>query len=265
MLRCVAGYSNRAGIAACAVKNLGFVHLKPGPDGLTVSMRPGLVSRLAMIGAIDVIARSRPPRVLVCSVPRLRAPETFADLDEALARIEELAELGVGRTIRPLYDATRCRLDDIDTAAGGRMQPLLRLWNAADRGWRPTVDEEFRRTQMLERSLVCSEEPRVAGLVIRHWGRTVDLVRGQWQRVAAGRAIESCPIPVIGSLLAHTYRQTIADAEPRLDVVDLVIETLDRQIVRRRRYDRLVLPWKGKGGRSVVTAVGFPRWTETYN
>jgi hypothetical protein len=99
-----------------ALTNLGFVHVAPVRDAVTVSFEPSAVSPLAAIAAFYEIA-ARHPRCLIFTYPgvtgRADRCEIFDDVTEGLRRLEEAASRG-RNAIRPswiqaLTSERRCR------------------------------------------------------------------------------------------------------------------------------------------------------------
>jgi hypothetical protein len=243
-----------------AVWNLGFVHVKSANELLVASLRPHLVSRLAMIGILDLIVRTQPKGVLVRDVTKPRVQELFPSIDQALVRIEELADAGYGE-FRPMYASMRQPLEGLATTAHGRLAPLLCLWREANARWRPEIRDDLGQRNLWDGSIIYSAETESGDFVIRHWGIKLNLVDAAWRRVAVGRAIEAHPIRGFGPRIAAEYRQLRKDADARLDRIDLVVRIVGGKTVRRC-YDRLMLPWHGTAGEPVVTEHNIARWTK---
>lgn len=236
-----------------AVGELGWVYINKGDDWLILSFCPRRISVLARTAAYLRINRDRPSLVhLVCvtetdhwreSVPA----EAAASRIEEIVRDEELIEP------RGLISA-RMRLDALREWTDPGVGLIYEVWQQSGGIWRPEVEDILNRRRLLDRALVVRLPPRSDRTVIQHWGRRRDLFGEEWARSAKGRDLREQPYPGLALKLTEVIRNTIAEARPRLDAVRIAIRTPQGRI-RRRQFQRLVLPWQSPGGPAAYALV----------
>jgi len=244
-------------VATDAVNKLGFVHVRATPRVYAVSLRSQLVSRLAMIGTLDLIFRDRPDRVFVQAVGSDRW-EFFTDIERAIHRIEELAGR---RPPRPLYLFKPLSLDGLSSTFYGRVESLLRLWNSVDGRWHPEHQSALCEMNLLDHTRICQADRGKRDFVVWQWGKKLDIAGSDWVQVAVGRSLHTFPIPVIASGVVAAHREAAADGRPCAGEVHLVVAD-GKDAVFRHRYDRLLLPWRRPAGGTVVTAVYLKHRTQ---
>jgi hypothetical protein len=87
--------------------------------------------------------------------------------------------------------------------------------------------------------------PRNRALV-EHIGSGFRVFDACWALGAVGRDLEQQPDPAYGVRSARAYHEVANLGQPRLELVDAVIDVPGRS-VRRSRYDRLMLPFRSRG------------------
>jgi hypothetical protein len=97
-------------------------------------------------------------------------------------------------------------------------------------------------------------------LLIEHWGSARDLVGKSWIQLAVGRDVADQPLSDLNSWVLEAYEAALAGGEPYLHDVDVVAPQADGNVACRR-YDRLLLPWRGRDGDVYLTTVNFTRNT----
>jgi hypothetical protein len=116
----------------------------------------------------------------------------------------------------------------------------------------------MREQQLLDRAVVARNPYRTSRLIIEHWGKKRDLFGADWIRTAPGRDVEDQPYPRLASWVAAGMREAIGNDEPWLETVHVQIRTASGRI-RRRHYDRLLLPWTSHDGDAFATTINIPR------
>lgn len=236
----------------------GFIYLRPLSRTLIVAFSPHLVARRTMTAAFFEIARQNPSRVdLLCYGPGHSWRETLAPAGEVFERIDQIVSEAAVSAPRGLVSA-RLRLDVIDHVARSRLTPVFEAWEEAGGIWKPELYERLREQGLLERAVVARNPYRTSRLVIEHWGRKRDLFGAEWVRRAPGLDIEAQPYPRLAAWVAAGMRASIANDEPWLEAVQVKIRTSTGRI-RRRHYDRLLLPWTSPDGDAFATTINIPR------
>lgn len=236
----------------------GSIYLRPLSRTLIVALSPHLVTRRAMAAAFFEIARQRPSRVdLLCQGLWHSWRETFAPVGRVFERIDQIVSDASESPPRGLL-SVRLRLDVMDRVGGSRLTPLFEAWNESGGVWKPELYQRLREKGLLDRAVVARNPYRTSRLVIEHWGKRRDLFGPDWIRRAPGLDVEAQPYPGLAAWVATGMREAIANDEPWLETVHVQIRTATGR-VRRRHYDRLLLPWTSPDGEAFATTVNIPR------
>jgi hypothetical protein len=236
----------------------GFIYLRPLSRTLIVAFSPHLVARRTMTAAFFEIARQKPGRVdLLCYGLSHSWRETLAPAGQVFERIDQIVSEAVTSPPRGLV-SVRLRLDVIDRVARSCLTPLFEAWEESGGIWKPEAYERLRREGLLERAVVARTPYRTSRLVIEHWGKKRDLFGPEWIRRAPGLDVEAQPYPRLAAWVAAGMREAIANDEPWLETVQVRIKTVTGHI-RRRHYDRLLLPWTSPDGDAFATTINIPR------
>ena len=236
----------------------GFIYLRPLSRTLIVAFSPHLVGRSAVTAAFFEIARHNPNRVdLLCYGLTRSWRETLSPAGQVFERIDQIVSEAAGPMPKGVLTA-RLRLDVIDRVARSRLTPLLEAWEKAGGIWTPELYDRMREKRLLDRAVVARNPSRTSRLIIEHWGKKRDLFGPDWIRRAPGLDVEDQPYPTLAAWVAADMRAAIANDEPRLETVQVKIRT-PRGHIRRRHYDRLLLPWTSPDGDAFATTINIPR------
>lgn len=236
----------------------GFIYLRPLSRTLIVAFSPHLVGRSAVTAAFFEIARQKPSRVdLLCYGPLRSWRETLSPAAPVFERIDRIVNDAANSIPKGLVSA-RLRLDVIDRVGRSRLTPLLEAWEESGGVWAPELYARLREQRLLDRAVVVRNPYRTSRLIIEHWGCKRDILGADWIRRAPGLDVEAQPYPGLAAWVAAGMRAAIANNEPWLETVQIQIRTPKGRI-RRRHYDRLLLPWTTADGDAFATTINIPR------
>lgn len=231
-----------------AIWSRGFVYLGPVNDDLIVAFRPRLICRPTLAAAFFAICRQAPRRVVLSPTEPPYASEIHFNVDRALQRMEEVVTEAQRDTPRGL-SAKRQPLDAAETIADGRLTGVLRAWTQTRDRWTPDFYNVLREEGLLDQAVTVRAPAGSDLLLIEHWGKKRDMFGTKWVREAPGKHVEDQPYSGLAAWVARLFRESIAAQEPRLDAVAVAIQTRSGEI-RKRRYARLLLPWRSVAGES---------------
>lgn len=238
--------------------NSGFIYLLPLSHTLIVAFSPHLVIRRTVASAFFEIARQSPHRVdLLCYGVDRNWRETLCPASVVFERIDRIVGEAVTANPRGLV-SVRLRLDVIDRVGGGRLSPVFEAWAQSRGQWTPEIYGWMCDQNLLDRTVVARNPVRSSQLIIEHWGKRRDLFGLDWMRRARGSDVEAQPYPGLAAWVAAGMREAITGNEPRLETVQSQIRPAAGRI-RRRHYDRLLLPWTTAGGDALATTINIPR------
>ncbi len=231
----------------------GAIYLYPLPCTLIVVFSPHLVARRTLTAAFFEIARRYPARVdLLCFGTSGSWRETLAPTGNVFERIDQIVGEAARSYPRGLI-AARLRPEVIDLVAGGRLAPAYAMWMEARGAWTTGLYEGFRRQRLLDHAVIVRNPRGSSRLIIEHWGRKRDLYGAQWICRARGKALQEQPYPGLTTWVEAGIREAMATREPRLEAVRIqLLDPAGRS--RRRRYERLLLPWIGADGDAFTTS-----------
>lgn len=248
------GAERTANLLGFAVRELGFVHLRPAAHGVIVTFRPAAASHLAVITLAYELFRRQPERVGLVILEQRPEVEIYRGLQGAVRRVEWLMEMARNPVARPSFGAKPIPIARLDRF-GGALLPLYRAWSESAGEWTPGLHDRLRRARLLERAMIVRNPGQSEDLVVEHRGGAFAHYGRRWSRVARGRHIEDQPDRNYGQWVASGYRDALARFDPKLETVEATISTRSRAETRRSRYHRLVLPWRSAAGDRVVTSV----------
>lgn len=176
-------------------------------------------------------------------------PELLTSIKDIVARLEEIS----GMALIPSFRLERLALERLEER--GRLSVLeeeLRVWRRAHGQLsHRALDAEIGAIN--GRRMVM----RVSGLRLQMLAVSdVSVTYRPCERMRMlGQDVELQPDTVYGESLAETFREFAFSDEkqPGLQEVEAVITKTDGRLVRVR-YERLLLPWKSRGGERWITS-----------
>lgn len=247
-------------VADYAVRNLGYVLLRRQGRMVRAEMRPPLVKPVTLIGVYYSLIDLNPDQILLS---RLNADESrhelFDDISEFAATLErDIEDDGVQRH-RPTYALSSRSLRHLDRSRYARFAPIMQLWREV-RGDMPSdlVPRLCRHGVQARAALV--RNPNGTGrLVYEHVGSGYTFVGNACLPLTLiGEEIEMLPDREYGGWAARSYYECLADEAPRLETVSAVMRRSDGQRLWSY-YDRVLLPWRGRGGTRFVLGLSEVR------
>jgi hypothetical protein len=240
------GYNDaRDDIATFAVRERGFVHLRPRADGMHVALREGRFNLNAFAGLMLELGRTRPPRILLCVLaddgPKF---QLFTDLHDLCGHLEALSrDKPVQIRIPRLAERRNLRVLTLPTFAPAR--PIYELWQRTRGELTEDVHSTIVAGELSGRTILARQLPRSSRLVFWHIGTGIMLMRPCEALMAIGRELHDQPDQQYGEWVADTYAQIARDRRPRVDSCRAFIRTSSKKTLRAR-YDRVLLPWRAK-------------------
>ncbi len=241
-------------LTSYAVRNLGFVRVRVVGANLRITLRPAFLTRPAFEAVAWQMSVQERERFVVEVAEEDSHFEIIPDLEDAVARVADLA--GGGVIIRPDFFCEELSLDRLREHRRSRLQRLAKTWRALQGHLPDDWLLPFRQCDLAERVVLVRMQTDQRGVVVLA-GRGFTCFDPSWQTAVIGRDLEEQPDPGYGKRVADSYRLTHAIERPRLELVDAVIKVPGCP-VRRSRYERLLLPWRS-GAEMFVSSVSVIR------
>jgi hypothetical protein len=187
------------------------------------------------------------------SAPHL---EIIGNLNDAVARLEDLLDGGYAQRTDPIL----CEPLSLGRLRHPKRAPLCSLIKQWKRmrgqlGRNPLLP--FEEAGVAKRTVLTRSYGEGRAL-IEFFGPRLDVFDPGWIDRAIGLDIEDQPDPVYGEGSARGYHEVQVLEQPRLELVDAVINAPGRPR-QRSRYERLVLPWKAADGTLFVSGASLLR------
>jgi hypothetical protein len=244
-------------LAAYAVEKRGFIHLRERDKGVRVALRAGKVKLATVLGGILILSQMRPRRILLTTLAQgLWSHEILSDHHEFGQRAEQLAADGPIEQRHPWLAVDRS-IGALASPLFAPMRPLVGLWEA-ERGRLPDdLDDHLAALGLLHRVILVRRQGS-SRLVFVQFGSSLEIVPAKDRPDMVGRGFDDLPDRAYGAWIGQAYAANVRDRRPRLESIQAKFRQSET-IALRGRYDRLMLPWQGKGGEPFVMSVALTR------
>lgn len=227
-------------LSSYAVRNLGFIAISEQNGSLRLSLRPAVVSQMALSGLLYWIFDRSIERVLISFLDGEWSHELVRTREEAvrrlLARTKRDGEDRRGDFLnrpRPLHDLPKT----------SPLRAVLDAWTACD-----GIYDRERLHPMLQKAIngrffLVEASSNTQSLLVREVGEGYTGDARYWLTRTKGLRVEDQPDHAYGQWVTTHYREVANTRAPSLQDVDAII-TWPQQPRIGYRYRRLVLPFK---------------------
>lgn len=235
-------------LAGYAVRNLGYVWLMVDNNVTFLQFRAGSVGG-ATLGSLKPYLQNAAPDKPVGLVYFASGwmEEVYTEPQPLLRRLTALAALREPR-MRDLFMRQTSRPDD---PAAGLLGQLYALWRDSGGRLGPGA-RDFLRRSGLEQRTVLSEAHGDGSIRVVASGAGFSIYDSFQMQQLVGRPIAEQPDQAYGQWVAQAYADCRDAATPLADAIDAIVEAPDHD-PRRRRYQRLILPWRDAENRLLLS------------
>jgi hypothetical protein len=237
-----------------AVKDFGFVFLREGDTGTGIWLRAGGFSLLTLTSTLFMLADRRPSRILLAAYSEEEwSYELFSDLGSFAERAEDLA---AGKRIvdRSPWLAVPRDITSLRMPQYHRFLPVARLWRDNRGSVSDELEHMLKNSELLSHSTLARQHSSSSSLTIEHYGSGSVMLRPCEGLLAVGRDLRELPDRPYGAWITDGYNRAISDQRIKLENVRAQFRTSQNRTIRTR-YDRILLPWRGRGGESLVLSI----------
>ena len=139
-----------------------------------------------------------------------------------------------------------------------RLRPVIKLWTERRGALSDDIDAALGQGGVRHRANWLRQLPRSSRVVIESCAPGLAFLKPCESLLLAGRDCHEMPDAAYGEWIAEAYAQTAQDERPRLQSVRAAVRTSDDTTVCVR-YDRVLLPWQGRGNDRLVLGVSLQR------
>jgi hypothetical protein len=243
-------------LAAYAIRNLGYIHLRPYGAGLCVAVRAKAFSQETLIATIYEIVDWAPERILLA---------VFADeqwhyqLCPSLGSFTAKAEaLAAGEPItNKRWFSLELDPKTLRSRTYAAVHPMLRYWKATRGRMEDDFWNVFRGGFFQQRgTLVRRASP--SSFICEHFGIGIKAMRPCEALRIVGRDIADAPDHEYASWVAESFAEAANGVRPRISTVRARINTSDGGAINGS-YNRVLLPWRRGRGDTLVLGMSILR------
>jgi len=236
-------------LAGYVVRNMGFVRARLREGTIRLTLRAGHLEFPTLESVVRLVLGEVWQRLVIEHADGVSALEIYRQVEEAVARLKDLSAPSAVLVPRDSFFNQELSLDRLGESGQGSLRALMRLWRSR-RGQLPPdkilglMPEALKPRVTLTRMTAAGAARNRA--LVEHIGPGIRVFDACWALGAVGRDLEEQPDPAYGARSARAYHEVAELGQPRLELVDAVIDVPGRS-VRRSRYDRLMLPFRSRG------------------
>jgi len=236
-------------LAGYVVRNMGFARARLRDGTIRLTLRAGHLEFPTLESVVRLVLGEVWQRLVIEHADGMSALEIYRQVEEAVARLKDLSAPSATLVPRDSFFNQELSLDRLGESGQGSLRALMRLWRSRRGQLAPEkilglMPEALKPRVTLTR-MTAAGAPRNRALV-EHIGPGFRVFDACWALGAVGRDLEEQPDPAYGVRSARAYHEVAELGQPRLELVDAVIDVPGRS-VRRSRYDRLMLPFRSRG------------------
>ncbi len=243
-------------IPAYALRNLGYVWLIHQPEASFLQFRAGMVTPKQIEVLRPVLHEVRPGRpVALVYFASGWTEEIHGDSALLENRLGQLAALREPRQ-RDLFIRHNHAQEEWQRRAAAGLTRLHALWREQGGRLGPRMQEFLRSSGLEHRTVTVGRPDERAPLHVLHTGTDFTLYDSFTMDRLTGRPLAEQPDRAYGAWVASAYEAIEQSGAPALDDIDAIVEAPDHD-PRRRRYQRLILPWRDEDGRQRFTGTSL--------
>ena len=238
------------------IRNLGFVRFRTLRSDARITLQPRFLTKAAYESLVHVMVEQDSDRTLIEVVDAPNHLEIIPSLEDAAARLADLATVGGNIKRENFY---REELSFRRLRQDRRLAPLaamMRRWRLSQGNIRTDLPAEFGDPTLRGRAMMIRMIGDLRGIV-EYVGDGFSCFDSSWRQVMLGHDASWQPDPQYGQTAAMAYGETHKAQKPRLEFVEALIRVPGCP-PRRSRYERLLLPWR-RGGSQFVSVVSVLR------
>jgi hypothetical protein len=244
-------------LAAFAVRERGFIHIRPQQAGMRVALHARSFRLETLGGALYEIKESGARRiVLALFIDSEWFYEILTSTWEFAARAEQLVAGGPIEPGHPWIAAER-DLAALSLPTFAQVRSLVEMWRSC-RGRMPKqVDVSLDRLGLLQRAILV-RQPSSSRLVFAQVGAGIECVRPGQSALLVDRDVHDQHDHEYGGWVARCYAENLASRRPRLQSIRATVR-LTETTVAQGRYDRLTLPWSNSSNEPFLMSISLTR------
>jgi hypothetical protein len=253
------GYSHPTlDLVSFAVRERGFVHLRPQDGGVRVALRAGGFNLAALAGALFIVKDRKPQRILLAIFDGDGWQyEMLANVWEFADRTEQLARGGPVRS-RHRWLAAERNLKSLSLPGFAPVRPVMRMWEDHHGRLSEELRDAIFSRPLAARMILVRQQHGTSRLRYEYFGDGIQFMDDADRQSLVGRDIDDLPDRGYGAWVSRAYDESLASRRLRLESIRATIR-LSKTATVSGRYDRLLMPWSGSDDDLFVMAISLRR------
>ena len=254
-------YGGSIELAHAAVTNFGYVYIRQAGDRVKILLRPDRFPHRAYEALVASLLKRRIERVAIILDPMAAfgvtkvAAEFFYNIHDAVAYLDALRSMTPGEIERPQFMSAQLDMGRLATVARRDLRQAYVAWRRAKGELREQRLQKLLNQPRQADLLLTRLSERRNEIQIETWPSYMGFVPEEKISGILGNSVEGLPYPGNYPVDAAVgYHTVFSREEPLLEIVEAEIKYINGP-VKRIRYERLCLPWRGKGGEIFVSSL----------
>lgn len=241
-----------------AVREYGFIHIRPQETGARVALHVGRFGLETLAGTLYELKERQFPRILVAMLAGNDWSYEIVGSTGAFAVCAERHMAGGAVPQGQPWIATERKLTALASPEFAKVQPLVELWRACKGRIPKDFDSVIAKSQLRDRMVLVRRRPKTSRLVFAHFGAGIECLLPGENENLVDHDIYDHHDRAYGNWVATAYDEALAKDRPHLRSIRATVSVTDR-IVARGRYDRLILPWRVSSSDRYLMGVSLVR------
>ena len=248
----------RIDLATYAVRERGFIHIRPQGGSVRVTVRERRFSLVSFAGAMLELGRMKFSRIVLCVMTDGEADfRVFADIHDFCSHLEALArgkplEIRIPRLSEPRNPKV------LTLPPFAKVQPIIELWKQTRGELTDEVHKAVKTSGLMQRMILVRQPAQSTRLITEHLGSGIMVLRPCESLLMTGREFGEHPDGEYGAWVVEAYATTAWHRRLRVESVRALIRT-SATTTLRTRYDRVLMPWRSAGKDLLIMGVSVQR------
>jgi hypothetical protein len=241
---------------AFAIKNMGFIKFQILEDSVVeIEFHPRNIQLPGLLAVQQMVLATEVKLFRIKYLETEWHSEISSSAEHVVARLSELsAPLFMAPTNERFVVKPRdfsALFDDESNV----LRPLAMKWRVSFAQFDPSVITVAVKHQLLSRLMIAGIKPNKSEPTWRFIGNGHGWIGSTYQHYGVGETVVNMPDKDYGEWATEYYKSVASSGLPRYDLVTGTIHYEDEigRPQRRKRYERLMLPWKTPSGEVFVT------------
>ncbi|HVJ56082.1 MAG TPA: hypothetical protein VM689_26715 [Aliidongia sp.] len=237
-------------------RDLGFATFRLGYGHVRLAIRREQLSHACVRQLTELLIEYEPRRIVIEQGPA-RPPEILNNVNDTVARLDELRGRNPGERMRPPFSFESLGLERLRHPKRRHLLRYFMKWKRAQGEMSAREFASLQKNPFTDRTLVTRlNQPDRP--IIETWPRSIKLFKPCEVISLIGQAVEDQPDRAYGAATAVGYVMVNRDQRPRLELVETTMMLPDGG-TRWARYERLLLPWRAGTSDRLVASQSLPR------